>query len=63
MDVKEAIAKMKTDEEMTYGETLGPAMTITDPKEANEYLKVMIERGARLHGQSREEAEKIVKII
>lgn len=61
MTREEALAKMETDEEMTSGETLGPAMTITDPEEANEYLRTMIERGMRLEGLGREEAEKNAK--
>ena len=61
MTREEALAKMKTDEEMTYGETLGSAMEITDPEEANEYLRVMVERGIWREGLSREVAEKNAK--
>lgn len=61
MDREEALAKMKTDEEMTFGETLGPAMTITDQEQANEYFEVMVERGMRREGLCREEAEKNAK--
>jgi len=61
MNIQKTIEAMKTDKEMTYGETLEPAMEITDPEVANEYLKTMIERHMRLHGNTRDEAEKIAK--
>lgn len=61
MNIKETLAKMKTDEEMTYGELLGPAMAITEQAEATGYLTVMIERSVRLHEMSAEEAEKTCK--
>ncbi len=43
-------------DEMTYGECYGPAMKITDPDEAKEYLDALIERDMRVFGKTREEA-------
>ena len=53
---------MKLPDEMTYGEELGPAMKITDPDKAKEYLKAMVERYMRITDNSREECERVAKV-
>jgi hypothetical protein len=45
----------------TYGETLGPAMEITEQSEADAYLEALVDRAISLFGQSREEATRIQK--
>lgn len=45
--------------EMTNGECYDPAMKMTDPAEAGEWLKLLVERHIRGTGLSYEEAEKI----
>ncbi len=52
---------MNLPKDMTMGEGYDPAMKMTDPKEAEEWLQALIERGVKYHGQSPEEAERIVK--
>ncbi len=47
---------MQLPDEMTYGECYGPAMEITDPEEAKEYLEALIERDIRVFGKTPEEA-------
>lgn len=47
--------------EITNGELLGPAMKMTDPEEAKEYLAALIERGVKYFGQTPEESESIQK--
>jgi len=47
--------------EITNGELLGPAMKMTDPEEAKEYLAALIERGVKHFGQTPEESESIQK--
>jgi len=48
-------------EKLTYGEAYDPAMKMTDPKEAEEYLKALVKRGVKYFGQTHEEAERIQK--
>ena len=43
-------------DKMTYGEAYGPAMKMTDPAEAKEYLEALIERDMRVLGKTFEEA-------
>ncbi len=60
LTMKETMVKLATDKVMTYGETLGPAMGITDQGEASAYYNLLIGRSMR-GGTTREEAESIVK--
>src|SRR3990172_12360273 len=43
-------------DEMSYGECYGPAMEMTDPVEAQEYLEALIERDMRVFGKTFDEA-------
>jgi hypothetical protein len=47
-------------EHATFGETLGPAMKITDQADADEYFAALVEHTMRFK-PDREEAEKIVR--
>jgi len=49
------------DREYSFREMLAPAMKITEPKEATEYLEAMVQHNMERHGQSREEATHIQK--
>jgi hypothetical protein len=44
-------------ENMTYGESLGTAMEITDPDKAKEYFEALVQREMKYFGKTREEAE------
>ena len=44
-----------------FGESYKPAMEITDPKQAAEWLEARIRYNMERHGQSREEATSILK--
>ncbi len=46
---------------MTMGECYDPAMKMTDPEEAKEYLAALIERGVKYFGHSREKSESVQK--
>ena len=48
-----------TNRDYTIGEMFKPAMEITDPKEAAEYLEALIQHSIDRHGQDREEATRI----
>ena len=52
---------MELPEKLTIGEAYDPAMKMTDPKEAEEYLQALIERSVKYCGQTPEEAERIMK--
>ena len=52
---------MELPEKLTYGEAYDPAMKITDPKEAEKYLKALVERSVKYFGQTHGEAERITK--
>jgi len=47
--------------DITNGDLLGPAMKMTDPEEAKEYLAALIERAVKHFGQTPEEAESVQK--
>lgn len=49
-------AMFETEEKLTYGQTLKPAMIMTDPEEAKAYKAALIQYGMDKHGQSKEEA-------
>lgn len=49
---------MRLPDKITIGDKYGPAMQITDPKEAQEYFQVCVEHCMRF-GDTREEAEAI----
>ena len=49
---------MRFPKKMTHGEKYGPAMEITDAKEASEYFEACV-RHCMGFGKSREEAERI----
>ena len=53
--------KFDTNRDYTIGEHFHPAMKITDPKEAAEYLEALVQHAMDRHGQSREEATRIQK--
>lgn len=48
-------------ETLTYGETLTPAMSITDPEDAKQYMRSYIEWMQKKAGVDSHEAEMIVK--
>lgn len=60
-EVEAAMERIATGEEMTYGETLGPAMEITDQDEADRYYEALVQRQMRVGGYVREQAESNVK--
>lgn len=60
MTTKQAIERLKTDAELSFKETLGPAMEITDQGKADEYRQLLIDRYVRLGGHSPEKATNIV---
>jgi hypothetical protein len=58
--INDAIELMrKTTEPLTYGQILGPAMSVKTEDEANRYLEAMIQHNMRLFSQSRGEAQRI----
>lgn len=59
--MEETIAKLASDDKMTFGETLGPAMEITDQEQANTYYDLLVDRHVRLYGNAKGEAETLVK--
>lgn len=61
MDIQEVIKRMATDTIMTYNETLGPAMKITNQEEANRYYEALVQRHIKRDECGRTEAENIVK--
>lgn len=48
-------------EKMTWGELYNPAMEMTEPVEAAEYLNALIQRNVTYFKQTAEEAEECVK--
>lgn len=48
--------------DMTIEQCYDPAMEITDPEEAKEYLEALIERSVKYFDNSREEAQRIEKM-
>lgn len=52
---------MRLPDEMTYGESLGPAMKITDPAEAQEYFCALVDRNMRITGNNSAQAEEVVR--
>lgn len=52
---------MDVNQEYTIGDQYHPAMKMTDPQEAAEYLEALIRYNMERHGQSREEATSIQK--
>lgn len=50
---------MPMPEEMTIGESYAPAMEITDPEDARQYLEALIERSVRCFDMSEDEARKV----
>lgn len=52
---------MDLPDKMTIGEIADRACKITDQAEADAYVEALIERAVRLYGQSREEAESIIR--
>ena len=52
---------MKLPDEMTIGESYGPAMKITTQQEADEYFEALVERNMRITGNSREKAIAVEK--
>ena len=55
------MSKLRWPKKTTFGEQLRPAMTITDPDEATQYLKDLVEWSMTYHGSSEEEALSIHK--
>lgn len=49
-------------EKLTYDDTLGQAMKITDPEEAKAYKEALIQYNIDHHGQSREKAEEVINV-
>jgi hypothetical protein len=52
---------MRLPDKMTYGESLGPAMQITEQDKANEYYEALMERHMRITDDSRKRAEQVIK--
>lgn len=48
-------------EKATWGELYGPAMEMTDPVKAAEYLNALIQRNMKYFGDTEEEATEVVK--
>ncbi len=48
-------------EKATWGELYGPAMEMTDPEKAVEYLNALIQRNVTYFGDTAENAEEVVK--
>jgi hypothetical protein len=53
---------MELPDEMTYGESYGPAMNVQTEEEAREYFGALVRRNVRLTGNSDEEATRIERI-
>ena len=53
---------MTLPDEMTFGESLGPAMEITDQAEADAYFEALVERHLRITDDSQGRAVEVQKV-